>query len=225
MPPGQSGDRSRAEAIGDPGQLNHVRVAGSNESDERVYVWEYNGVGAWSAPNLCVVDVHDAVVSCGQTLTFDFTHDMNNNGHVLVHARDPSNTAHLVILGCVADINHDMRVNGADRDLMHLAYGPCADCNECPADLDCDCDVDATDFAQLLATWSATAPCRITNFCDDPEGGEGFAGGGQSLDDALAQALEYCGFSSAEEFLAWTESVDAAQADDACELIHLLMTE
>ena len=63
---------------------------------------------------------------------------------------------------------------------------------------------------------------RITNFCDDPEGGgEGFFGGDMSFDDAMS----YAGFSSAEEFLNWTETVDADEADDVSELIHLLMTQ
>ena len=224
MPPGQTGDDTRAESIGDPGSHSHVRVAGSNESDGRVYVWERNGTGIWSAPNICVVDANEEAVLCGQTLVFEFVHDMNNNGHIVCHASDTQGDAHVVILGCVADINQDMRVNGTDRDILRDDYGACANCNSCPSDLDCDCDVDATDLAQLLATWSATGPCRIPNFCGDPEGGEGLTGG-EPLEGLFNIALEITGFSGPDDFLEWTEDVDASQADNVSEFIHLLMME
>ena len=125
---------------------------------------------------------------------------------------------------CVADINHDMRVNGIDRDILRDDYGACANCNNCPSDLDCDCDVDAADLAQLLATWSGSGPCRIPNFCSAPESGEGFAGE-LSLEEEMNEALGVCGYSSAENFLDWTESVDQADIDNVCLFINLLMTQ
>jgi hypothetical protein len=34
------------------------------------------------------------------------------------------------------------------------AWGACADCEACPADLDGNCTVDAADLASLLGAWS-----------------------------------------------------------------------
>ena len=43
-------------------------------------------------------------------------------------------------------------------DLLQLlaAWGPCADCDNCPANLNDDCDVNIMDMLTLLAAWG---PC------------------------------------------------------------------
>ncbi len=37
--------------------------------------------------------------------------------------------------------------------LLLALWGPCADCDDCPADFDNDCTVGILDFLALLANW------------------------------------------------------------------------
>ena len=60
----------------------------------------------------------------------------------------------------VGDRTSPLRALGGDgntgiSDFLQLLalWGPCGNCNSCPADLDGDCDVGITDFLQLLANW------------------------------------------------------------------------
>ena len=52
------------------------------------------------------------------------------------------------------DINGDGVVNIEDFLALIAAWGPCGDCNDCPADFDGDCMVGVTDFLILLENWS-----------------------------------------------------------------------
>ncbi|MCE2884376.1 MAG: S8 family serine peptidase [Planctomycetaceae bacterium] len=51
------------------------------------------------------------------------------------------------------DINQDGEVNAADLSLLLAGWGPCGDCDSCPADIDGDCDVGASDLSLFLAAW------------------------------------------------------------------------
>ena len=52
------------------------------------------------------------------------------------------------------DIDGDGTVGIVDFLAVLSAWGPCADCDACPADLDDDCMVGITDLLLLLAAWS-----------------------------------------------------------------------
>lgn len=53
-----------------------------------------------------------------------------------------------------ADLNADGLVGIVDFLMLLGAWGPCADCQNCPADLNGDCDVGLPDLLVLLSLWS-----------------------------------------------------------------------
>ena len=55
--------------------------------------------------------------------------------------------------GVLGDIDGDGEVGVSDLLILLGEWGPCADCNDCPADLDGDCVVGLSDFLILLANW------------------------------------------------------------------------
>lgn len=57
-----------------------------------------------------------------------------------------------------ADVNGDGVVDELDEAIIQAAFGPCADCDDCPADINGDCVVDELD----LRYWSHQA---VTGFC------------------------------------------------------------
>jgi len=63
---------------------------------------------------------------------------------------DPASTPDNVVPG---DLDGDGIVGITDFLLLLALWGPCGNCDNCPADLDGDCAVGITDFLQLLANW------------------------------------------------------------------------
>jgi len=55
--------------------------------------------------------------------------------------------------GSIYDLNGDGSVGVNDFLWLLSDWGPCGDCNNCPADFDGDCVVGVTDFLLLLANW------------------------------------------------------------------------
>lgn len=53
----------------------------------------------------------------------------------------------------LADFDGNGSVGAFDLAQLLGSWGPCADCNNCPADFDGDCDVDAANLAFLLGAW------------------------------------------------------------------------
>lgn len=66
----------------------------------------------------------------------------------------PGETIVLVTFCAFADLNCDGLVNGADLGILLGSWGPCADCDDCPAALDGDCDVDGGDLGLMLGSWT-----------------------------------------------------------------------
>ena len=60
---------------------------------------------------------------------------------------------------CPADLDNDGDVDATDLAMLLGNWGPCADPNDCPADLQDDGDgfVGADDLAVLLGSWG---PCE-----------------------------------------------------------------
>ena len=54
----------------------------------------------------------------------------------------------------LGDLNGDGIVGIADMLIMFANWGPCSDCNNCPADLNGDCTVGVADLLILFANWS-----------------------------------------------------------------------
>ncbi len=52
------------------------------------------------------------------------------------------------------DVDGDGTVGIADLLALLALWGPCDDCNDCPADFDGDCMVGIMDFLTVLANWS-----------------------------------------------------------------------
>lgn len=62
------------------------------------------------------------------------------------------------VLDCPADINGDDTVNVADLLTVISAWGPCADCAKCPADVTPakpDCNVNVADLLLVISAWGA----------------------------------------------------------------------
>ena len=55
--------------------------------------------------------------------------------------------------GLVGDLDGDGMVGVSDLLILLANWGPCADCNDCPADLNGDCNVGVADLLILLANW------------------------------------------------------------------------
>ncbi len=53
----------------------------------------------------------------------------------------------------IDDIDGDGIVGSTDLLILLVSWGPCPDCNDCPADLDGDCTVGASDLLILLVNW------------------------------------------------------------------------
>ena len=61
--------------------------------------------------------------------------------------------AELVVVLNSADLNGDGRVGVADLLILFAEWGPCADCDNCPADLNGDCVVGVGDMLLMFANW------------------------------------------------------------------------
>ncbi|MCH8314566.1 MAG: hypothetical protein IIA64_01210 [Planctomycetes bacterium] len=53
----------------------------------------------------------------------------------------------------VGDLDFDGQVGTTDLLVLLGSWGPCDDCNDCPADLDGDCAVGVKDLLTLLGNW------------------------------------------------------------------------
>ncbi len=51
------------------------------------------------------------------------------------------------------DLDGDGHVGASDLLILLVSWGPCADCDDCPADLNGDCSVGAADLLLLLVNW------------------------------------------------------------------------
>ena len=55
----------------------------------------------------------------------------------------------------LGDLSGDCEVGATDLLILLAAWGPCGDCENCPADLNGDCVVGASDLLILLVNWSS----------------------------------------------------------------------
>jgi hypothetical protein len=123
------------------------------------------------------------------------------------------------VLTCPADLDGDLRVEGADLGFVlneQCGYSPFSGCttsNVRIADINCDGLVDGADTGLLLAAWSGSDLCSITPPCaceteqpraPSPELGDPLA--------AILAAADALGFESMNAFTLWAVYASPEQA-------------
>ncbi|MFO0875065.1 MAG: hypothetical protein U0575_13985 [Phycisphaerales bacterium] len=234
MPDGQSGDRSRAEAVNGSFQAEGELVAvGWNVSQGHGVYW-CGTIGSW-----CAYDINEHVrspidavpadeeeeLACGLPTgwTVRDLHDQNSLGHIVGIAEIDSHFE-LVALTCAADLNGDFMVDGADLALALLALcgGAQSACNGIrPEDLDCDGDVDGGDWGTVLAEWSSPDLCsvRIDCGCLAPSA----FGGAVDREQQFLDAIDMLGFADQAEFLEWTATASPSQFASVAQTLAVLI--
>ena len=84
---------------------------------------------------------------------------INQMGQIIGRAIDDSGDLVAFVLTPVepplGDLNEDCEVGVSDLLILLASWGPCSDCDECPADLDGNCVVGVSDLLILLENWSS----------------------------------------------------------------------
>ncbi len=70
------------------------------------------------------------------------------------HRRNTRGGLFDVIESIVGDLTGDGTVGGADLGILLSEWGPCDDCDDCPADLTGNCSVGGADLGVLLSNWT-----------------------------------------------------------------------
>ena len=83
---------------------------------------------------------------------------INNAGQIAGSANGPKGGHFVMALltpnpSPLGDLNLDCEVGAVDLLLLLSSWGPCKNCEDCPADLNGDCTVGAGDVLLLLANW------------------------------------------------------------------------
>ncbi|MEE9130176.1 MAG: hypothetical protein V3T84_09170 [Phycisphaerales bacterium] len=81
----------------------------------------------------------------GRTFWAHHQYAINNSWRTWVQAFTPP-----ILIG---DLDGDGSVGASDLLILLVSWGPCADCDDCPADLDGDGSVGASDLLILLVNW------------------------------------------------------------------------
>lgn len=173
MPPGQTGDPSRAEGM----NAAAVRqVVGWNAQYDLALLWEKTGTN-WSVFDL------NATIGCNSQWIIWQAYDVNDAGWIVALAQERDVQApflHLVLLTpkCAGDVNDNLCVDIDDLVLVITAWGNCAPVVPCPADATGNCIVDIDDLVTVITSWCANH-CPLPNLCCsgcipiDPCGGGG----------------------------------------------------
>lgn len=69
------------------------------------------------------------------------------------HNGDGDIYTNLITIPVFADLNGNGEVDTNDLLILLVSWGPCHNCNTCPADLDNDCSVSTPDLLLLLSNW------------------------------------------------------------------------
>ena len=81
---------------------------------------------------------------------------INNAGQITGTATGPTGTAAVLLTPIeppLGDMDRDCRVGVKDLLILLGSWGPCDNCDNCPADLNGDCVVGVVDLLILLGNW------------------------------------------------------------------------
>ena len=136
------GSESGASDVNDLGQV--VGWARTVEEEFRAFIWQ-DGV---------MTDLNDLIVS-ETSLVLTEAKAINELGDIVGVGRTPEGAPHAFLARPLraGDLNLDAFVDAFDLASLLGSWGPCADCDDCPADLDGDCTVGPLDLAILLGNW------------------------------------------------------------------------
>ncbi len=113
-----------------------------------------NGGLTWRNHQVTPVDLQDAGVTVTDIMKVRFTANDADEQSIVEAGLDAFK---IIELQCDAGIVGDLDGDGVVGILDFLAllgdWGPCGDCENCPADLDGDCVVGILDFLLLLGNW------------------------------------------------------------------------
>ncbi len=136
------GSESLASDVNDLGQV--VGTAMTVAEEDRAFLW-VDGV---------MTDLNDLIVS-ETSLVLTEANAINDLGAIVGRADVPAGGVHAFLARPLraGDLNLDAFVDAYDLALLLGSWGPCADCDDCPADLDNDYTVGPLDLAILLGNW------------------------------------------------------------------------
>ena len=136
------GSESSASGVNNLGQV--VGWAEIAEEEYRAFLWQ-DGV---------MTDLNDLIVS-ETDLVLTRANAINDLGTIVGRGRTPEGVSHAFLARPLraGDLNLDAFVDAFDLAFLLGSWGPCADCDACPADLDNDCTVGPFDLAILLGNW------------------------------------------------------------------------
>ena len=69
------------------------------------------------------------------------------------HNGDGDIYTNIITIPVFADLDGNGTVDTNDLLILLASWGPCADCNDCPADLNDDCSVSTADLLLLFSNW------------------------------------------------------------------------
>ena len=136
------GNESIANDINNLGQV--VGKSKTADGVDHAFIWQ-DGV-------MC--DLNDLIIT-ETDFELASAEAINDLGDIVGWGYIPEEAAHAYIasLHQVGDVNYDSFVGATDLALLLGSWGPCADCDDCPADLDNDCTISPLDLAILLGNW------------------------------------------------------------------------
>jgi probable HAF family extracellular repeat protein len=120
-------------------------VVGYCRPNERAFVW-HDGV----MTNL------NELVPPELGITIKRAAAIDNEGRIIASGTGPDGLVGWLLTPLdppIGDLDGDCKVGFADLLTLLAGWGPCADCDDCPADLDDDCSVGVADLLALLANW------------------------------------------------------------------------
>ncbi len=214
-PPGGFGDAGVAEAVSARNEEGCVWVVGVDQQLNKAAVWFGSPDDGPSA--FCVAVADDETVPCTDPeFSVYLAHDVNRWGHVAVVLERANSSPPEYVAGVlthVADLDGNLRVDGADLGLLLLNWcsGGCDD--ELVADLDCDGMVDGADSGILLSVWSGSDFVVIDPLCACGSSESMISGPSPISESEFAAAAESLGFTSLGALAEWATTATKQQLD------------
>ncbi len=137
-----------------------LRSSATDLTDATVVIGASTGLGALSAGFIWYQDVMvdvNTLIEGNVSVEVTSCSAINSQGQIAATGHDAKGDVVALLLtpvqARVGDLDHDCNVGAADLLILVTNWGPCRDCDDCPADLNGDCVVGATDLLMLLVNW------------------------------------------------------------------------